>query len=42
MITRNLFSNEEINLLGETARADNEMDKYSTKQDDGEGEGDAV
>lgn len=37
VITRNLFSNEEINLLGETARADNEMDQSSTTRDDGEG-----
>lgn len=37
IIVRNLFTEEEINLLGQTARADNEMDKSSTKRDDGEG-----
>ena len=37
IVVRNLFSKEEINLLGQTARADNEMDKSSTKRDDGEG-----
>ena len=37
IIVRNLFTEEEINLLSQTARADNEMDKSSTKRDDGEG-----
>ncbi|MBT5716440.1 MAG: phytanoyl-CoA dioxygenase family protein [Opitutae bacterium] len=37
IIVRNLFTIEEINLLGQTARADNEMDQASTKRDDGEG-----
>ena len=37
IIVRNLFSEEEINLLGQTARADNEMDKSSSSMDDGEG-----
>jgi len=37
IIVRNLFTEEEIDLLGQTARADNEMDKSSTKRDDGEG-----
>ena len=37
IIIRNLFTTEEINLLGQTARADNEMDQASTKRDDGEG-----
>jgi len=36
IIVRNLFTEEEINLLGQTARADNEMDKSSNKRDDGE------
>ena len=27
IIVRNLFTEEEINLLGQTARTDNEMDK---------------
>ncbi|SVE57659.1 uncharacterized protein METZ01_LOCUS510513, partial [marine metagenome] len=37
IIVRNLFSEEEISLLGETARADNEMDNSSSSMDDGEG-----
>ena len=37
LIARSLFSSEEIDLLGETARADNEMDKSSSSRDDGEG-----
>ena len=37
IIVRNLFSEEEINLLGQTARADNAMDKSSSSMDDGEG-----
>ena len=37
VFTRNLFSGEEIDRLGQTARADNEMDQSSTKRDDGEG-----
>ncbi len=36
IIVRNLFTEDEINLLGQTARADNEMDKSSNKRDDGE------
>ena len=36
IIVRNLFTEEEINLLGQTARADNEMDKSSNKRDYGE------
>ena len=37
LIARSLFSSEEIDLLGETARADNAMDKSSSSRDDGEG-----
>ena len=37
IVVKNLFTDEEINLLGQNARADNEMDKSSTKRDDGEG-----
>ena len=37
LIARSLFSNEEIELLGQTARADNAMDKSSTSRDDGDG-----
>ena len=37
IIVRNLFSGEEISLLGQTARADNAMDKSSSSMDDGEG-----
>ena len=37
LIVRNLFSEEEIGLLGQTARADNAMDKSSSSMDDGEG-----
>ena len=37
IIVRKLFSEDEINLLGQTARADNEMDKSSSSMDDGEG-----
>ena len=37
LISRSLFSSEEINLLGQTARADNAMDKSSSSRDDGEG-----
>ena len=37
IIIRNLFSEDEITLLGQTARADNEMDKSSSSMDDGEG-----
>ena len=37
LIARSLFSIEEIDLLGETARADNAMDKSSSSRDDGEG-----
>ena len=37
LISRSLFSNEEIELLGQTARADNAMDKSSTSRDDGDG-----
>lgn len=36
IVVRNLFTEDEINLLGQTARADNEMDKSSNKRDDGE------
>lgn len=37
IIVRNLFTVEEISLLGKTARADNAMDKSSSSMDDGEG-----
>ena len=37
IIVRKLFSEDEINLLRQTARADNEMDKSSSSMDDGEG-----
>ena len=37
IIVKKLFSEEEINLLGQTARADNEMDRSSTKRDEGDG-----
>ena len=37
LISRSLFSSEEIDLLGQTARADNAMDKSSSSRDDGEG-----
>ena len=37
VIVRNLFSGEEISLLGQTARADNAMDNSSSSMDDGEG-----
>ena len=37
LIARSLFSSEEIDLLGETARADHAMDKSSSSRDDGEG-----
>ena len=37
IIGRSLFSEEEIELLGQTARADNAMDQSSTSRDDGEG-----
>ena len=37
IITRSLFRKEEIELLGQTARADNAMDQSSTSRDDGEG-----
>ena len=37
IIVRNLFSEDEISLLGQTARADNAMDKSSSSMDDGEG-----
>ena len=37
IVVRNLFSEEEIDLLGQAARNDNEMDKSSSERDDGEG-----
>ncbi|MDB4704042.1 phytanoyl-CoA dioxygenase family protein [Akkermansiaceae bacterium] len=37
IVVRNLFSEEEIGLLGKAARNDNEMDKSSSERDDGEG-----
>ena len=37
LIARSLFSSEEIDLLGKTARADSAMDKSSSSRDDGEG-----
>lgn len=37
LVTRALFNPEEINLLGQTARADNAMDNSSASRDDGEG-----
>lgn len=37
IVVRNLFSGQEIDLLGQTARNDNEMDKSSSQKDDGEG-----
>jgi ectoine hydroxylase-related dioxygenase (phytanoyl-CoA dioxygenase family) len=37
IVVRNLFSKDEIDLLGQAARSDNEMDKSSTRRDDGEG-----
>ena len=33
IIVRNLFSGDEISLLGQTARADNAMDKSSSSMD---------
>ncbi|HAE19819.1 MAG TPA: phytanoyl-CoA dioxygenase family protein, partial [Verrucomicrobiales bacterium] len=37
IVVRNLFSEQEIDLLGQAARNDNEMDKSSSQKDDGEG-----
>ena len=37
LLVRNLFGNEEISLLGETARNDQIMDKSSSTMDDGKG-----
>ena len=37
IVVRNLFSGQEIDLLGQAARNDNEMDKSSSQKDDGEG-----
>ncbi|MDB4435409.1 phytanoyl-CoA dioxygenase family protein [bacterium] len=37
IVVRNLFSGQEIDLLGKAARNDNEMDKSSSQKDDGEG-----
>ncbi|MCH1497855.1 MAG: phytanoyl-CoA dioxygenase family protein [Akkermansiaceae bacterium] len=37
IVVCNLFSKEEIEHLGQTARNDNEMDKSSSQRDDGEG-----
>jgi len=37
VIARSLFSSEEVDLLGETARADHAMDKSSSSRDDGNG-----
>ncbi len=37
MVARSLFSEKEINLLGQTVRSDNAMDQSSTARDDGQG-----
>jgi hypothetical protein len=37
LVARNLFNQEEISLLGQTARNDNAMDQSSASRDDGEG-----
>ena len=37
LVTRSLFNSDEINLLSQTAKADNAMDNSSASRDDGEG-----
>ena len=37
IVARSLFSEKEINLLGQTVRSDSAMDQSSTERDDGQG-----